>query len=182
MKKITSLAMIAMFAAGSMFAQGQTESYAQPLPAKVDLKPEELKCLALNIYFEAGVESNAGKMAVANVVFNRVDSDKFPNNICDVVHQGPTKPSWKDPNVQVPVRNMCQFSWWCDGKKDIPYEGEAWENSKAIATTLLTMREKGELSLDITDGAMYYHADYVTPYWAKSFIKTAKIDAHIFYR
>ena len=36
--------------------------------------------------------------------------------------------------------------------------------------------------LDITDGALWYHADYVHPKWAKSFEKTTKIGRHIFYR
>jgi N-acetylmuramoyl-L-alanine amidase len=162
----------------SAIAYGQGD----PITVEEELSPQELQCLALNIYFEAGVESNAGKMAVANVVFNRVDSAKFPNTICEVVHQGPTKASWKDPNVQVPIRNKCQFSWWCDGKADTPYQGEAWEKSKEIALTLYMLRENDQLTLDITDGALYYHADYVTPFWAKSFIKTAKIDQHIFYK
>ena len=34
---------------------------------------------------------------------------------------------------------------------------------------------------DITHGATHYHADYVTPGWAKSKHKTAKIGDHIFY-
>ena len=42
-------------------------------------------CLAQNIYFEAGNQPLAGKIAVANVTLNRVEHDKFPNNVCDVV-------------------------------------------------------------------------------------------------
>ena len=52
----------------------------EPAPLTLSLKPdyfsnitysnEELECLALNIYFEAGVESTAGKLAVANVTIN----------------------------------------------------------------------------------------------------------------
>jgi N-acetylmuramoyl-L-alanine amidase len=178
MKKLQVALVSSIMIVGSVIAHGQ----AEPIKVENQLHPEELQCLALNIYFEAGIESNAGKMAVANVVFNRVDSPKFPNTICEVVHQGPTKPSWKNPDVQVPIRNQCQFSWWCDGKEDVPYDGEAWEKSKEIATTLYALRNNGQLTLDITDGAMYYHADYVTPYWAKSFVKTANIDQHIFYK
>ena len=36
--------------------------------------------------------------------------------------------------------------------------------------------------LDITDGALYYHADYVKPKWSRDFEKTVKIGRHIFYR
>lgn len=182
MKNLLTACAIAALAISPMSSVGQATENLPPKKVEVNLEPEALKCLALNIYFEAGIESNAGKMAVANVVFNRVDSNRFPNSICEVVQQGPTRASWKDENVQVPIRDKCQFSWWCDGKADDPYEGEAWEKSVQMATTLLTMRELGELTLDITDGALYYHADYVTPFWAKSFERTAKIDTHIFYR
>ena len=42
---------------------------------------------------------------------------------------------------------------------------------------------KGTLPfLDITDGALFYHADYVTPGWAKTKQKTVEIQDHIFYR
>ena len=44
---------------------------------------------------------------------------------------------------------------------------------------LLTSRV---MMFDITDGATFYHADYVTPSWAKSKIKTIEIGDHIFYR
>ena len=36
--------------------------------------------------------------------------------------------------------------------------------------------------LDITDGALFYHADYVKPRWAETMDVTARIDAHIFYK
>ena len=44
---------------------------------------------------------------------------------------------------------------------------------------LLTSRV---MMFDITDGATFYHADYVMPSWAKSKIKTIEIGDHIFYR
>ena len=36
--------------------------------------------------------------------------------------------------------------------------------------------------VDITDGALFYHADYVTPGWAKTKQRTVEIEDHIFYR
>ena len=36
--------------------------------------------------------------------------------------------------------------------------------------------------IDITDGALFYHADYVNPDWAKTKTKTIEIQDHIFYR
>jgi spore germination cell wall hydrolase CwlJ-like protein len=36
--------------------------------------------------------------------------------------------------------------------------------------------------IDITDGAQFYHADYVRPSWAKTKKRTIEIEDHIFYR
>ena len=40
-------------------------------------------CLAQNIYFESGNQSFAGKLAVGDVVMNRVEDPQFPNSVCD---------------------------------------------------------------------------------------------------
>ena len=36
--------------------------------------------------------------------------------------------------------------------------------------------------LDITEGAMWYHANYIYPYWAKHLNETVVINEHIFYK
>ena len=45
--------------------------------------------MAKNIFFEAAIESTAGKLAVAHVTLNRVDSKHFPSSVCEVVYEGP---------------------------------------------------------------------------------------------
>jgi len=147
----------------------------QITPAPLNyVNPDELDCLAKNIYFEAAVESTAGKLAVAQVTINRVNSPKFPNTVCGVVKQGIHYKSG------IPVRHRCQFSWYCDGKPDVPYNGQMWAESKSIAKFVLTTRSK---VLDITDGATHYHADYIKPpRWVDAKVKTTQIDKHIFYK
>ncbi|WNK00834.1 cell wall hydrolase [Thalassospiraceae bacterium LMO-JJ14] len=125
----------------------------------------ELRCLALNIYWEARSESIPGQLAVAAVTLNRVESPRFPASVCDVVRQG--------GEVR---RHRCQFSWWCDGKKDDPLDMNAWRR----ATTLARLASSGVID-DPTRGALWYHADYVTPHWAGAKEKVAKIGRHIFY-
>ena len=138
----------------------------------------EAFCLAQNIYYEARGSNLADQAAVADVVLNRVKDTRYPNTICEVVYQGKQKPSWKDPNKMVMVRNMCQFSWYCDGKKDEPPEGDAWTNAMQIAYLILYLDQyRG-----ITEGATHYHATYVNPSWAKDFQLVGSIGAHIFYR
>ena len=139
---------------------------------RIILDPEQKECLALNIYFEAAIESTAGKVAVAQVTLNRVNSSRFPNTICKVVKEGSHFASGH------PKRDMCQFSWYCDGKHDNPNQSRAWEESKKIAEWML----KNPFILDITDGATHYHADYISaPRWARKTEQTVMIDTHIFY-
>lgn len=47
----------------------------------------ELDLLYRLVECEAGAESEEGKIAVANVVFNRMRSAKFPNTLTEVVYQ-----------------------------------------------------------------------------------------------
>ena len=48
----------------------------------------QLMCVALAIYFEARGEPDAGQIAVAHVVRNRIEDPRYPDNACDVVKQG----------------------------------------------------------------------------------------------
>ena len=140
---------------------------------------KEITCMAKNIFFEAAIESTAGKLAVAHVTLNRVDSHRFPNTVCEVVYDGPHYTG--SNGEQYPVRDRCQFSWYCDGKGDDPRDGSRlWEDSQELAKYVLLRQE--ELP-DITDGALHYHASYIdAPRWAKRKKITTKIDTHIFYR
>lgn len=136
----------------------------------------EAFCLAQNLYFEAGNQPLAGKVAVAHVVLNRANSDRFPNTICDVVYQSKKYyTSWKGETV--PSRGMCQFSWWCDGKSDEPKDSKTWIQCMQIAQRFLQ-----NPTFDLTEGALWYHADYIKPYWSHHLNETVIINNHIFYR
>ena len=138
-------------------------------------KDNDLDCLAQNIYFEAKSESQAGQIAVGQVVLNRVEHRKYPNTICEVIRQGPTYNWTKD----FPVRHKCQFSWYCDGKSDRIRNQDAWYQAKQIASALISMRD---MVPNIVEDATHYHAHYVNPHWASKLEKVTRIDSHIFYR
>ena len=132
-----------------------------------------LMCMATNIYHEAKNQPMAGQIAVAQVVMNRVKDNRYPDNVCDVVKQGLT---YKNGKV---VLGKCQFSWYCDGKKDdVNMTSEKWRNSLRYASMVITNR----ITLDVTEGATHYHATYVRPAWARTKTKTVRINRHIFYR
>ena len=155
----------------------------------------ELKCMAENIYFEGRAEPMMGKVAIGKVVMNRIDSDRHPNDICGVVHEGPHRESWKTRGKNVPeedrkffpIRNKCDFSWYCDGKKDIVWvsyidgtpidsNATAWRDSINVALFVMT----GELR-DVTNGAdHYYNYNISNPYWVGAMDETAVIGNHRF--
>ena len=131
------------------------------------------ECLAQNIYHEARGETIAGQVAVAWVTLNRMEADKFPNTLCGVVKQARTDSKGN------PLRNQCQFSWYCDGKSDRIRNQREWEDVQLITNVVLI--DWARASRSPVANATFYHADYVEPYWASEFTEIAQVDNHIFY-
>jgi len=131
-----------------------------------------IMCLALNIYFEARNQPVEGQVAVGQVVINRVLDERYPDHACDVITQGPTY-----QNRNLPIRHMCQFSWYCDGKSDIPTDRDAFRWATALAHGIAN-----EDLTDVTYGSTHYHATRVTPDWSHRAKHTVTIGDHIFYR
>ncbi|HZD53014.1 MAG TPA: cell wall hydrolase [Woeseiaceae bacterium] len=138
---------------------------AKPAAAAGTDTPRELRCLALTVYWEARSRTAEGQSAVAHVVLNRVASAKFPDTICGVVRQGGERPL-----------HRCQFSWWCDGKSDRPFNAAAWRRSVSAARKAMAGGH------DPTGGALYFHNTTVKPAWIRRKIRTVRIGDHIFYR
>jgi spore germination cell wall hydrolase CwlJ-like protein len=130
-------------------------------------RERQLDCLAKNIYHEAAGEPFEGKVAVAQVTMNRVESGKYPADVCGVVYQ---------KNIFM-EKVVCQFSWYCQNGGKMPIRSnEMYQESMAVAKKVLLE----DFRLDILKDAMFYHADYVNPNWKKE--KIGKIGRHIFYR
>jgi spore germination cell wall hydrolase CwlJ-like protein len=124
------------------------------------------KCLANAIYFEARGEPVRGQIAVAQVVLNRVFSGKYPNTVCGVVYQNAHR------------RLACQFTFACDGIRDVVREPDAMERAKKIAAQTLD----GKLWLPEVGKATHYHAYWVHPGWVREMTKLHKLGVHTFYR
>ena len=146
-----------------------------PIPEwqQADLK-KETQCLADNIFFEAAFEGVDGWIAVANVTLNRVKSPEFLNTVCKVV--------WFQAVDVYTKKLTAHFSWTLDGKPDIVPEAnrELYEEIYRMAEAMLAERTLDNFS-DITDNALYYHANYVSPKWRKDYIHVHTIGAHLFY-
>ena len=134
-------------------------------------KPE-MWCLAQNIYYESRSSNRADRMAVADVVMNRVNHTYYPDTVCGVVQQG------KQHASGAMKRNKCQFSWYCDGKSDWPVDMDAWVEAQQIAYNMVVHYD----ARGLTEGATHYHATYVSPAWARDFALIGRIGEHIFYR
>ncbi|QCO56993.1 cell wall hydrolase (plasmid) [Pseudorhodobacter turbinis] len=126
---------------------------------------EQFACLAQALYFEARGETIKGQFAVAEVILNRVDSQRYPNSVCGVVQQGAER------------RNGCQFSYICDGRPDTIKEKRAYARVAKIARAMIDGAPRA-----LTGGATHFHTTNIFPRWARVFPKTAKIGSHLFYR
>jgi spore germination cell wall hydrolase CwlJ-like protein len=122
------------------------------------------KCLTQAIYYEAGNQPRDGKLAVAQVVLNRVRHPAYPHSVCEVVYEG-----WNS--------GTCQFTFVCDGSLLHAPAPALWREAEDVATEALA----GETEQAV-GSATNYHADYVLPRWAYTLPKIAQLGAHIFYR
>jgi len=124
-----------------------------------------LNCLTQAVYYEAGNQSDDGQRAVAQVVLNRVRDRAFPSSVCGVVYQGSTRSTG------------CQFTFTCDGSLGRTPTAAGWDRARAVASSAL-----GGSVYAPVGSATFYHANYVSPWWAKSMDQVATVGAHIFYR
>lgn len=149
---------------------------------------EEIKCLALNIYHEARNEPMPGRAAVGIVTMNRMFSEHYPGTVCEVVWQR----KYKRFKTREGGKWVAQFSWTLDGKSDKAYNKKAYIQSLELAQVIYLNYQNNdqiwlvdfELDPEFTS-ALYYHADYVNPYWGR--VKKANgkyivtIGRHLFY-
>lgn len=146
-------------------------AYADQLAVRLEAarqRATDLRCLAENIYFEARGEPLTGQYAVAEVTLNRVASPYFPDTICEVVHEA----RW-DP---IRRRMVGAFSWTELESRRSP-RGAAWRQARAAAKAVYDRTHP-----PVVPGALYYHATYIKPSWARTKKSVARVGNHIFYR
>ena len=154
------LAAVAAAVAGGLgYGFFQVSAYKEESQASIrDAQQRDLACLALNVYHEARGEPLAGQYAVAEVTMNRRASRLFPRTVCEVVYQ------------------KGAFSWTEIEPLAEP-RGEAWRTARRVAEAVYYGRQPSEVR-----GAMFYHATYIRPDWARERQRIAQIGRHVFYR
>jgi len=131
-------------------------------------RPEDIRCLQQNIYYEARGEGSRGMQAVAEVTLNRANDPRFPRTVCGVVQQR--------------AKGVCQFSWVCTkgphSRPSLrrPADVDAWEAAGRIAHMVFD----GTIER-IVGNATHFHTTSVRPSWAKRIERIARVGAHIFY-
>lgn len=138
-----------------------------PIHKKVDMA--QVKCLATNIFFEAGSEPYLGQVAVARVVMNRVRHG-FASSPCKVIYQS-NYIEQGDSRVK-----RCQFSWVCEGKSKPNERDPRFKQAMDIAFKVLAYDAYKEV---LPRSALFFHANYIEPNWPHRKIK--QIGNHIFY-
>ncbi len=146
------------------------ETSYQPMEKRVQHADAERDCLAQAIYHEARGESEAGQLAVANVIVNRARSGKFPGTLCGVIYQNADK-----------GYHRCQFTFACDGRTDAPGERRAWARSADLAQAVYAEFALGDEVGAVPGSALYYHTTNVNPSWSNTYNAVASIGSHIFY-
>lgn len=126
----------------------------------VRLSAKEMACLTRNVYHEARGEPYIGKLAVAQVTWNRVESRQWGSSVCNVVYA----PS--------------QFSWTADPSKRFNSPRNAdWALSQRIVADYTQGLRVTQL-----DDATYFHATRLgRPQWTRNLKRRMAIGNHVFY-
>jgi spore germination cell wall hydrolase CwlJ-like protein len=112
-----------------------------------------LYCLTENIYHEARGEGLKGMFAVGHVTINRSNDWRWPDNVCEVVHQ----------------KN--QFSWTSKPKRID--DKVAYKASQKVAIEILAKESE-----DNTEGSVFFHTISIKDKRQP----TVRIGNHAFYR
>ena len=152
---------------------------AQPIPQEpiqvaklVDEK--QLKCLADNIYYEAGSESIHGQAAVARVVLNRIRYG-FANTPCKVVYQANIITRIDEVTQNMVKVKLCQFSWVCE-KNNNKINPARYRTAKQIAYDVLAFDAYKDV---VPRTTLFFHNLSIQPNWPHHKVK--QIGNHIFY-
>jgi hypothetical protein len=126
---------------------------------QISITARERTCLIRNVFYEAGAEPHEGKIAVAQVTWNRLRSGAWGRDLCGVIHA---------PN---------QFSWTRDPvKRNRPLNGVQVDAVQSAVDEFLSGMRVSKLK-----NATHFHATYVKPRWAKKDARLKQIGGHVFY-
>ncbi|MGH6782685.1 MAG: cell wall hydrolase [Sphingomonadaceae bacterium] len=118
----------------------------------------ELECMTKVVHHEAGNQSRAGQLAVAQLIMNRLESGRFADTVCGVVHQ---RGQFFNTYAYNPKRST-----------------KMWESAVDVSREAMA-----GVTADVVPGALFYHASYqAPPRFFRTRQRAAVLGDHIFYR
>lgn len=175
------LATLILYLPGTLHTDDKPTAIAAPVidnPIIVDdishkmesLNPEDVMCMSMNIYFEARGEPLAGKIAVANVIINRMETQEYPNRVCAVIKQDRQFSWYKAPG------GAAQVVLYDRKGAIIEKNLEAWAESQMVAVMVLSGKVQ-----DLSQGAThFYNPQRSRPAWRRHYDVVARIGNHVF--
>ena len=131
---------------------------AKPAAPNLAERDPELECVAKVVHHEAANQSRIGQLAVAQIMINRVHSQRFPTTLCDVANQ---PGQFFNVSAYNPRRDTRQ-----------------WRSAVEVAAEALIGQAE-----DVTNGAYFYHAAAQAPNrFFKSRKRVLTLGDHVFYR
>lgn len=126
----------------------------------------EMACLNEAVYFEAGSESQRGKEAVAHAIINRVRTEGFPGDICQV------------------IRQKGQFGYRSRGLKTFRFNPKNETLVKQLEDSAQASLRAALGSMDPTRGATHFVNPRIATdvAWLSQMKKVVAIGNHAFYK
>ena len=115
-------------------------------------------CLSLALYHESRGEPLNGQLMVGRVIFNRMESPRWPSSMCNVITQDR------------------QFSFYRKNKTPKPRDEVAWAKAQKLAVEIIN--DPNILPYSTAD---HYHTTEVRPVWRRKLHRVVRIGRHIFY-
>lgn len=149
---------------GSYWAQFPVEDHTKfyRIDKALSLNPKDIRCLALNIFHEAAVEPFVGKIAVAQITHNRLETGRWGSTWCDVIYA------------------RAQFSWTLERRKrEMNPTGKLWQESVKAAYEYVS----NGLRVHGLEKSKYYHATWMPkfPTWSTKMEAVLEVGQHVFY-
>lgn len=115
-------------------------------------------CLSLALYHEVRGEPRMGQLMAAKVIYNRMESPRWPSSMCNVITQDH------------------QFSFYRKDKTPKPRDEEAWIKAQKLAVKIINNPDILPYS-----NVDHYHTVNVQPTWRRKLHRIVRIGKHIFY-
>ncbi len=135
---------------------------------------KEVACMQLTLYWEPQRRNEKDMREIARNIMTRVDSPSYPDTVCGVVNEVRKRSDGK---------KVAMYSYIFDNRPAPDKRHPDWRAAGKISFEILAAHRHGEL----TEGAMNYHAPYVSPRWAKKGVETCELvkmktdTYHLFY-